>query len=123
MSRSRTFTVEEANGLLPDLIPLLESLRDAHEAMSAHREEVQTSAQTNGGGPAHRAFAEASARAAGALGRIEELGVMVREPATGLVDFLGVRRGEEIYLCWRLGEPAVAWWHPLEGGFAARQPL
>jgi hypothetical protein len=51
------------------------------------------------------------------------LGIQVRDPQTGLIDFLSERDGEEIFLCWRLGEDAVAWWHPIDSGFAGRQPL
>ena len=51
------------------------------------------------------------------------LGVQVKDLDTGLVDFPSWRDGEEVLLCWRLGEDEVAWWHTLDGGFAGRQPL
>ena len=41
----------------------------------------------------------------------------------GLVDFPSIRDGEEIYLCWKLDEQRVAWWHEPDAGFAGRQPL
>jgi hypothetical protein len=41
----------------------------------------------------------------------------------GLVDFPSLLRGEEIYLCWKLGEERIAYWHGIEEGFAGRKPL
>jgi hypothetical protein len=47
----------------------------------------------------------------------------VKDIDTGLLDFPSLRGGEEVLLCWRLGEDEVAWWHRPEDGFAGRQPL
>jgi hypothetical protein len=117
------FTAEEANALLPKVAPLVEELRDAHAIMEERQDDVTESIPTNGGGAVHRAFLDASRRAAAALQTLEELGLVVRDPSSGLVDFPGIRDGREVFLCWRLGEEAVAWFHPPETGFAGRQPL
>lgn len=52
-----------------------------------------------------------------------ELGVELKDPRTGLIDFRAMRDGVEVYLCWKLGEPEVGHWHPLDTGFAGRQPI
>jgi hypothetical protein len=117
------FTAEEANALLPKVAPLVEELRDAHAIMEDRQDDVTESIPTNGGGAVHREFLDASTRAAAALQSLEELGLVVRDPSSGLVDFPGIRDGSEVFLCWRLGEEAVAWFHPPETGFAGRQPL
>jgi hypothetical protein len=54
---------------------------------------------------------------------VRALGGEVKDVETGLVDFPARRRDEEILLCWRLGERKIGFWHPLEGGFAARRPI
>lgn len=119
----KRFTIDEANELLPQLGAMLERLRDAQRVMSERHDEVMESTTGNGGGGAGKEFLEAS-QEAGRLGaEIQGLGIVVRDPETGLVDFPAEREGEEIYLCWRLGEDAVAWWHPTDTGFAGRQPL
>ena len=46
--------------------------------------------------------------------RIDELGITLREIETGLIDFPALASGRQIWLCWRLGEGDVEWWHELE---------
>ena len=84
----------------------------------------------NGGGipPAELAEAhEAVEREAGGIARcvegIQELGGMVKDVGEGLVDFLARREGQDVLLCWRLGEDEIEHWHGLEEGFAGRKPL
>ena len=55
--------------------------------------------------------------------RVRDLGGEVKDVETGLVDFPGRRGGEEILLCWRLGEKKLGFWHPVDGGFASRRPV
>ena len=117
------FSAEEANALLPKVAPLVEQLRDAHAVMEARQDDVTESIPTNGGGAVHREFLEATTRAAKVLSELEGLGLVVRDPSSGLVDFPAVRGGQDVFLCWRLGEPAVEWFHPPETGCAGRQPL
>jgi hypothetical protein len=119
----RLFTVEEANELLPKVVPQLEALRDAHEKMEELQQQVLDSVPTNGGGEAHRTYVEAARKAEAALRALNEMGIVVRDPQSGLIDFPSERDGQEVLLCWRLGEKAVGWWHPPETGFAGRQPL
>jgi len=119
----KRYTVEQANEALPAIVPLLEQLRDAQRAMAERHDDVVSSAAGNGGGSAGKEFLEASQAAGRALAEINTLGIFVRDPDSGLIDFPAERDGEEIYLCWRLGEDAVAWWHPTDSGFAGRQPL
>ncbi len=57
------------------------------------------------------------------VAEVQHLGVEVKDLTMGLVDFRALRHGQEIYLCWRVGEARVEWWHLLEGGFSARQKL
>lgn len=52
-----------------------------------------------------------------------EIGCVLKDWAGGLVDFPSLHQGRQVWLCWRLGEPAVAHWHELHTGFAGRQPI
>lgn len=58
-----------------------------------------------------------------AVSRIDGLDIVLRDIETGLIDFPALVSGRQIWLCWRLGEDDVAWWHDLSSGFSARQPF
>jgi len=55
--------------------------------------------------------------------RLEELGVVLKDLDLGLLDFPSERDGEEVLLCWRVGEDSVVFWHGLADGFAGRKPI
>ena len=59
----------------------------------------------------------------GVVERVNELGCLVKDLDMGLVDFFSMRGDEPVFLCWQFGEPIVAHWHPVDEGFAGRQPL
>ena len=63
------------------------------------------------------------ARFTGLLQELEQLGVELKDPFQGLLDFRAEREGREVYLCWRLGESAVDHWHELSAGFAGRRDI
>ena len=75
------------------------------------------------GGEAGRQVGEAFLVVRGLLGTLEEAGIVVRDIDRGLIDFPAIRDGEEVYLCWELGEDAVEYWHDLESGYRGRQEL
>ena len=54
---------------------------------------------------------------------LQNLGIELKDYFIGLIDFPCRMDGREVYLCWRLGEPEVAYWHELDAGFAGRQKL
>jgi hypothetical protein len=56
------------------------------------------------------------------LVHLSELGVELRDIEMGLVDFPGDREGEPVWLCWRLSDARVAFWHPTDEGYATRRP-
>jgi hypothetical protein len=54
---------------------------------------------------------------------LESLGVQIKQFDPGIIDFFSIRDGCVVLLCWREGEPSVRYWHPLDAGFAERQPV
>lgn len=128
----RFFTVDEANALLPEIEPLVRRLQRLGQELSEVRSRLsawQWKARANG----HIGLAdlEADTRLARQLTeevqalveRIQAFGCEVKDLEMGLVDFPALRKGRPVYLCWRLGEPRVAYWHELETGFAGRRPI
>jgi hypothetical protein len=121
----RHYSVDEANALLPRVKPVLRKLRDAKDMLTdeeAH-EVLSEAAPTNGGGDSGRQVGEAFLEVRRLLGALQEAGIVVRDIDRGLIDFPAVREGQEIYLCWELGEDGVEYWHDLESGYRGRQPL
>ena len=57
------------------------------------------------------------------LAEVEQLGGEIKDVETGLVDFPARRQGQEILLCWKLGEKHIGFWHPVDAGFSARRPI
>ena len=57
------------------------------------------------------------------IDEIQQTGCLVKDLDAGLVDFPSLRGGEEVYLCWKLGEARIGYWHGIEEGFAGRKPL
>ena len=125
MIHDRHFSVEQANALIDGLKPLLRELRDARDLLTdadSHA-SLTEAAPTNGGGAQGQRVGEAFLEVRRLLLAIQEAGIVVRDIDRGLIDFPAIRDGEEIYLCWELGEDRVEWWHDLEGGYGGRQPL
>jgi len=121
----RLYSVEEANALLPALRPLLERVRDTETAIARDRSlaAVREKAPQNGGGMPTRKVMRAARQLEHDRAQLAEWGVMLRDPSIGLVDFLHQREGKTVCLCWKLGEPRVEWWHPIETGIAGRAHL
>ena len=57
------------------------------------------------------------------VAQIDEWGITLRDISTGLIDFAALANGRPIWLCWRLGEGDIEWWHEANVGFDQRQPL
>ena len=119
----KRYTAEEANALLPYLAPTLVELREKFEEAERIKESVARSAAGNGGSAKREKWARTLARVQELMERLEEWEIVLRDHETGLVDFPAVMAGEEVYLCWRLGEPTVAFWHRPDEGFGGRHPL
>jgi hypothetical protein len=123
VSERKFYSIEEANELLPFLAPTLVELREKYEEAARIRREVARAASSNGGSPDRDEWSRTLARVSELLERIQDWQIDLRDITTGLVDFPTVIDGEDAFLCWRLGEPEVAWWHSPEDGFIGRRPL
>lgn len=118
----RHYTPELANRSLPLVRRIVTDVQQvAREIQRAWQQarEAQGEART-----AHEDRLHALRQSFEALtSELTELGVELKDPLTGLIDFRAQRGEQEVYLCWRLGEDAVDHWHGLETGFAGRRPL
>ena len=131
---SRTFTLSEAESLLPILESLLRTAMQSKaiiEEVEAELESLKTRIFVNGG-----TFVNALAvsrrkgerdkaiqRAKDAVAEIDAAGVQVKDLDIGLLDFPCVVGDEVILLCWKLGEQGITHWHSTSEGFAGRKPI
>lgn len=123
----RFFTVETANGALVLVRPVVQDVVEVYGELMALRSERQELALV----------ADAGEQLDGLRGRIEQkverlkrlvqeladVGCELKDFSAGLVDFPALLDGHKVWLCWQLGEPEVAYWHALRGGFAGRRPI
>jgi hypothetical protein len=128
----RLFTLEEATALLPRLRDLLPRLQARKRDLDRLSEELEGLLGRSAGNGHHlsdqvdRARSELDARGReieDMMAELSGLGCELKGIEEGLVDFPSLRAGRVVYLCWRLGEPAIEWWHDLSAGFAGRQRL
>ena len=130
----RTFTLDEAQSLLPVLESLIRTAIDAKKIVEEFEAEQQALAQRvflNGGTylnvvPLARRKAEgvkAEQQAKDALEEISAIGVLVKDLDLGLLDFPCEVEGQVILLCWKLGEKLITHWHGTQEGFAGRKPI
>lgn len=122
----RSFSVNEANRLLPDLRLRVERIVEIHHEMKAFLARNQESidrARRSGNAPVDPVYFEMLERMQSAIDRVTELGCQVKDLETGLIDFPAVRDGRTVLLCWRLGEDQVGYWHEMNAGFAGRRPV
>ena len=145
---TRFYDLDEANAAIPEFRTILEALRDQRAELIRLRDEVvERTGGAESGGEGAQARGEGSTRPAASTAtdaalrilrlrmqgvidrmqagvvRIDEMGITLREIETGLIDFPALATGRQIWLCWRLGEGDIGWWHELSDGFGGRQEL
>jgi hypothetical protein len=103
------FTPQEAREFLPEV-------RQTVQRIITIKKEVDNET-------ADDAIAEAMARLDKEIRKLEELGCVLKDMSSGLIDFPAVRLGTRVWLCWKLGEDDVAFWHGLHEGYAGRKPV
>ncbi len=118
------YTPKEANEALVVVRSMVKELMDIAERIRAHQPEywsvVQKSAG-NGGNPALSKLLPDFDRLDSLLHKVQDMGIEVKDLTIGLIDFVGLYDGREVYLCWKYGEDSIQFWHEIEAGFSGRQ--
>lgn len=130
----RTYQLHEANQALPQVRRLVGQIVELSSQMDELTDQVRiaeyrvrrpgsTAVESDRFEKGTAALRAAEADLVGALKGLEEMGVQLKDPRIGLVDFLSYRDGELVELCWRLGEDRVAHWHRIGEGYPGRKPV
>jgi hypothetical protein len=123
VTEDRLYALGEANAELPDLRERLPRLRVARDGLIAASERIKEAVANDGGGVAEAGWFAHQQTLKTELEHLAERGILLRDPEIGLVDFPAEHDGRRVYLCWRLGEEQVAWYHEANAGFGSRKPL
>jgi hypothetical protein len=122
----RIFTLNEANHQLPQLEELLTEIKHLRKFLGSIEAEIKKAsghAVQGGGSPFGPSYLKTLERMLKNIEQINEMGVLVKDLDKGLCDFAYMMDGRVVYLCWKLGETEIGWWHETNAGFAGRQPL
>lgn len=130
----RYWSPEEVEALIPALTEIMEAVMKANADAARARERLEEQKHRivmAGGGVIDQAAWRAdsgtlealSAQVRQGLERIVGLGGVPKDLSLGLVDFLHLREGREVNLCWKCGERRITFWHGLDEGYAGRKPL
>ncbi|HEV2005639.1 MAG TPA: DUF2203 domain-containing protein [Candidatus Limnocylindrales bacterium] len=130
---TRFYAIDEANAALPDVERILAALRDQRAELIELRDLAVAAAPEDGGEGAEAAAEELRLlrlrmqglidQMQAGVARLVDLEITLRDIATGLIDFPALASGRPIWLCWRLGESSVDYWHRHDEGFGSRLPL
>ena len=123
---TRVYTLNEARSALPRIRRLMGEVQSARAEILRLRPEAWPAlrkAAGNGGNVAAGQLLAHFARLEAGVKGIGQLGVVVKDVDSGLVDFLARRQGREVYICWRYGEDELVYWHDIQAGFSGRQMI
>lgn len=120
------FTLQEANETLVIIRPLMDELQEIRQNILAKQPEAWPAIEKSVGNGGNRALSnmiQDFERLDALVHRIQEMDVLIKDINLGLLDFLAIKDGREVYLCWQYGEGEIAFWHEIAAGFAGRQPI
>ena len=128
----RYFTVDEANKALPlvrmilgDIVRQYRVVEDLQQRLSGvvnERRRPSSDLYTEELAQSQAELESEELKLRSYMEELKSLGIEFKGPA-GICDFYSIMDGKEVFLCWRLGEEEVAYWHEIDAGFAGRQPL
>ena len=126
MPSKKLFTLDEANAFVPqllDLVPRIQNLSVSLDNDFPDIKNAREKAKWNGGSDQGVDYLNAVLKYNDLMHRIEGMGCEVKGIREGLVDFPSLREGKEVYLCWRMPEKEILFWHDLNTGFSGRKPI
>jgi hypothetical protein len=121
----RHYSLKDAQGLLKKVKPMVRELVALKQQLDARGFDVYRHQYFGGTGPnGEKYFPTELERLVRILQSLDELGILVKGLEQGLIDFPHIRtNGEEVYLCFKVDEDEIRFWHSIDGGFAGRRPL
>ena len=122
-SGKKSFTLEQAGKALTYVRRVVADIVSVHHDAVAIQQELNALAPGNERTRKQEEFEVAIDRLQELAEELQLVGVELKDYSTGLIDFPGKHRGKDVYLCWKLGEERIAYFHEIDAGFAGRLPV
>jgi hypothetical protein len=118
------FTLDRANSAIPLVRRVVADIVQIYRQMALVQQRLASDAVD----PQEKEMLDSTTdqqetRLSALVSELTDIGCELKDANIGLVDFIGRHDGRDIYLCWRLGEDRIQFWHELHAGFAGRQPI
>ena len=126
MPSKKLFTLDEANVFVPQLLDLVPKIQKLSASLNNNFPDIKNArdkAKWNGGSDQGVDYLNAVLKYNDLMRKIEEMGCEVKGIREGLIDFPSLREGREVYLCWRMPEKEILFWHDVNAGFSGRKPI
>jgi hypothetical protein len=131
---AKRFNLSEAQSLIGKISPLLQSaieVKSQYAAADRAFQEFSQRIMVTGGLLVNRERAlelrqrrdSLAQKLREMINEVQEFGCVIKDLDIGLLDFPTLFRGREVYLCWKLGEPSISFWHGVDEGFAGRKEI
>jgi hypothetical protein len=120
----RRFTLEQANRTLPLVRRIVTDIVQVHQNALIQQEKLEKrQADSKARLDAEKQLQSLKDRFVSLRDELSNVGCELKDPQIGLIDFVGQHQGHDVYLCWKLGEQKISFWHELDAGFPGRQPI
>ena len=126
MSSKKLFTLDEANAFVPQLLDLVPKIQKLSVSLNNDFPDIKNArdkAKWNGGSDQGVDYLYTVLKYNDLMRNIEEMGCEIKGIREGLIDFPSLREGREVYLCWRMPEKEILFWHDVNAGFSGRKPI
>lgn len=120
IERHKVFSLTQANRTLPLVRRVVQDIVTTYSQLRSLQHQLSDTIDRNA---IERDMDGQSRRLEQLQDELENIGCELKDPVVGLVDFVGRHQSRDIYLCWKLGEDKVAYWHELHAGVSARRPV
>lgn len=124
-SRSkRRFTVEQANSTLPLVSRIVADVVKVHQQFADQQSKIEEfKPNSKQRAEVEKVIDRTRERLVSLAEELQGVGAELKDPEIGLIDFIGRHQGRDVYLCWKLGEARIGFWHELDAGAPGRQAI
>ena len=119
----RRFTLAQANSALPLVRRIVGDIVKTHGLVLRLHAEMEQAAGAREQAATQSKLDESVTRLEDFVDELTDVGCELKDYQVGLIDFVGRHQSRDVYLCWKLGEEKIGYWHEMNAGYAGRQPV